>query len=130
MCIRDRLFALIRGFTKVKEKGLGNFWVDLTRSVLYILIPLCFIISIGLVSQGVIQNFKAAETVQLVEPIAVDAEGNIIEDAVIDAKADTVTVDGQVVAGADIITEQFVPVSYTHLDKIWPSRPRWFLYIC
>ena len=104
------LFALIRGFTKVKEKGLGNFWVDLTRSVLYILIPLCFIISIGLVSQGVIQNFKAAETVQLVEPIAVDAEGNIIEDAVIDAEADTVTVAGQVVAGADIITEQFVPM--------------------
>ena len=104
------LFDLIRGFTKVKEKGLGNFWVDLTRSVLYILIPLCFIISIGLVSQGVIQNFKAAETVQLVEPIAVDAEGNIIEDAVIDAEADTVTVAGQVVAGADIITEQFVPM--------------------
>lgn len=104
------LFALIRGFTKVKEKGLGNFWVDLTRSVLYILIPLCFIISIGLVSQGVIQNFKDAETVQLVEPIAVDAEGNIIEDAVIDTEADTVTVAGQVVAGADIITEQFVPM--------------------
>lgn len=104
------LFALIRGFTKVKEKGLGNFWVDLTRSVLYILIPLCFIISIGLVSQGVIQNFKAAETVQLVEPIAVDAEGNIIENAVIDAEADTVTVDGQVIADADIITEQFVPM--------------------
>lgn len=66
------LFALIRGFIKVKAKGLGSFWVDLTRITLYILIPLCIISSLVLVSQGVVQNFSSYETVDLVEPITLD----------------------------------------------------------
>lgn len=102
------LFVLIRGFVKVKTDGLGSFWVDMTRIVLYILIPLNIVISVCLVSQGVVQTFKGAQTVQLVEPIAVDTEGNIIEDAVIEG--DTVTVNGLVVEGAEIVTEQVVPL--------------------
>ena len=66
------LFALIRGFIKVKSKGLGNFWVDLTRITLYLLIPLCIVSSLVLVSQGVVQNFSAYETVDLVEPITME----------------------------------------------------------
>ena len=50
------LFALIRGFVKVKSEGLGNFWADLTRILLYILIPLSILVSVLLVSQGVVQN--------------------------------------------------------------------------
>ena len=65
------LFALIRGFLQVKSTGLGNFWVDLTRIVLHILLPLNLVISLLLVSGGVIQNFKGGETVPLLEPIAV-----------------------------------------------------------
>ena len=104
------LFALIRGFIKVKSEGLGSFWVDMTRIVIHILIPLNIVISLMLVGGGVIQNLKGAETVSLVEPIAADAEGNILEDAVIDLETNTVTVDGEVVEDADIITEQFVPM--------------------
>ena len=104
------LFALIRGFIKVKSSGLGSFWVDLTRIVVHILLPLNLVISLLLVGGGVIQNLKSAETVSLVEPIAVSAEGEILEDAVIDLDTETVTVDGEIVSDAQIVTEQFVPM--------------------
>ena len=89
------LFALIRGFIKVKADGLGSFWVDITRIVIHILIPLNLIISLCLVGGGVIQNLKGAETVSLVEPIAVSADGEILENAEIDLDTNTVTVDGK-----------------------------------
>lgn len=104
------LFALIRGFIKVKTKGLGNFWVDITRIVIYILLPLNLVISLCLVGGGVIQNFKGAETVSLVEPIAVSRDGKILENAEIDLESDTVTIDGKIIEGAQIVTEQFVPM--------------------
>ena len=104
------LFALIRGFIKVKEQGIGSFWVDMTRIVIHILIPLNLVIALLLVGGGVIQNLKGAETVSLVEPVAVDAEGEILEHAVIDMEAGTVTVDGALVPDAEIVTEQFVPM--------------------
>ena len=104
------LFALIRGFTKVKVDGLGSFWVDITRIVIHILIPLNLVISLCLVGGGVIQNLKGAETVSLVEPIAVSADGEILEDAEIDIETGIVTIDGKAVEGAEIVTEQFVPM--------------------
>lgn len=104
------LFALMRGFIKVKDAGLGNFWVDITRIILHILIPLNLFLSLLLVSGGVIQNLKGAQTVSLVEPMAVSAEGEVMEGAQIDLEAGTVTVDGAVVPDAEIITEQFVPM--------------------
>lgn len=104
------LFALIRGFIKVKSTGLGSFWVDMTRIVIHILLPLNLVIAMLLVSGGVIQNIKGAETVTLVEPIAVSADGEILEDAEIDTKAGTVTVDGVLLSDAKIVTEQFVPM--------------------
>lgn len=104
------LFALIRGFTKVKTDGLGSFWVDMTRIMIHVLIPLNLVIAIALAGGGVIQNLKPAETVSLVEPIAVSADGEIIENADIDVDVNTVTVDGQIIDGAQIVTEQFVPM--------------------
>lgn len=104
------LFALIRGFIKVKADGLGSFWVDITRIVIHILIPLNLVISLCLIGGGVIQNFKSAETVSLVEPIAVSAEGEIIENAEIDLEKNIVTVNGETVEDAEIVTEQFVPM--------------------
>lgn len=104
------LFALIRGFMRVKTDGLGSFWVDMTRIIIHILIPLNLVISLLLVSGGVIQNLKAGETVSLVEPIGVSAEGEILENAEIDLEAGTVAVDGQIVEDAEIVTEQFVPM--------------------
>jgi K+-transporting ATPase ATPase A chain len=55
------LLALIRGITRKNTKNLGNFWVDMTRSVIYILIPLSLLLAILLVGQGVVQNFKPFE---------------------------------------------------------------------
>lgn len=104
------LFALIRGFIKVKADGLGSFWVDITRIIIHILIPLNLIISLCLVGGGVIQNLKGAETVSLVEPIAVSADGEILENAEIDLDTNTVTVDGKKIEDAEIVTEQFVPM--------------------
>ncbi|EOU1723576.1 potassium-transporting ATPase subunit KdpA [Clostridium perfringens] len=66
------LFALIRGFTRVNKNGLGNFWRDLTRIVLYLLVPLSIVLSILLVSQGTVQNFKPYEEVALLEEIVLD----------------------------------------------------------
>ncbi|MBF0156455.1 MAG: potassium-transporting ATPase subunit KdpA [Magnetococcales bacterium] len=64
------LAALMRAFTRRESVGLGNFWVDMTRSVLYILLPLSLILSLLLVGQGVVQSFDPYRTVQLVQPVA------------------------------------------------------------
>ena len=104
------LFAMIRGFMKVKTDGLGSFWVDMTRIVIHILIPLNLVIALCLVGGGVIQNLKPAETVSLLEPVAVSADGEILEGAEIDLENNTVMVDGQRVEDAEIVTEQFVPM--------------------
>jgi K+-transporting ATPase ATPase A chain len=59
--------AVIRGFVRRKTSMLGNFWVDTTRCTLYILLPISIILSLVLVSQGVIQNFSTYKTVPLVQ---------------------------------------------------------------
>ena len=59
--------ALIRGFTRKETNGIGNIWVDLVRSVLYVLIPLSVIVSVILVSQGVIQSFHASISAHTLE---------------------------------------------------------------
>ena len=63
------LVALIRGLTKHESKQLGNFWVDTVRGIIYILLPLSLIFSIILVSQGVIQNFKPYQTINLMQSL-------------------------------------------------------------
>lgn len=63
-------FALIRGFAQRSAKSIGNFWVDLTRITLYVLVPLSFIYAVFLVGQGAIQNFSAYKEVNLVESVA------------------------------------------------------------
>jgi len=78
--------ALIRGFARRKTSLLGNFWVDMTRCTLYILIPISIVGALLLVSQGVIQNFSDYKTVPLVQSETydkpkMDAKGNAIKDA-------------------------------------------------
>jgi K+-transporting ATPase ATPase A chain len=62
------LVAFIRGLTRHNTRLLGNFWVDLTRGTLYILLPLALILALALVSQGVVQTFSASANAQLLEP--------------------------------------------------------------
>ena len=63
------VIALIRGFIRKNASGIGNVWLDLFRSVFYVLLPLSFIFSVALVNQGVIQNFSAYQDVKLMEPV-------------------------------------------------------------
>ena len=104
------LFAIIRGLVRVKSNGIGNFWVDMTRIILYILLPLCLVASIFLISQGVPQSLGGNAYVDLLEPMAADAEGNVLTGAEIDLDTQTVTVDGEVVDDAVIITQQVLPL--------------------
>jgi K+-transporting ATPase ATPase A chain len=67
--------AFIRGIARREMKTLGNFWVDLTRGALWVLLPISFVFAIALVSQGVVQNLKPYDTVKLVEPQTVTAPG-------------------------------------------------------
>ncbi len=63
------LIALARGFARRQASGIGNFWVDVTRSTLYILLPLSLLLAGALVTQGVVQTFAPYKTVQLVQPV-------------------------------------------------------------
>jgi K+-transporting ATPase ATPase A chain len=64
------LVALMRGFARREAQGLGNFWVDMTRSTLYVLLPLSVILALALVSQGVVQTFSPYAKAELVQPYA------------------------------------------------------------
>ncbi len=71
------LIAFIRGLFLREAKAIGNFWVDLTRTTLYVLIPLALVLAIALVSQGVVQTFDKGPTVQFLNPIN-NADGNAV----------------------------------------------------
>jgi K+-transporting ATPase ATPase A chain len=81
------VIALIRGFVRENAQTLGNFWVDLTRGTLYILLPLSLVLSLVLVAQGIPQTFAAYQSVPMVESIEydtpkLDASGEPVKDAV------------------------------------------------
>ncbi|MBN8637439.1 MAG: potassium-transporting ATPase subunit KdpA, partial [Anaerolineae bacterium] len=78
------LVALFRGLSRRTTSVIGNFWVDLTRSTLYILLPLSIILALLLVSQGVVQTFDNYQTAQVVDSTALtDADGNAVTEQVI-----------------------------------------------
>ena len=78
--------ALIRGFARHGAEAIGNFWVDVTRATLYVLLPLSAVLAMVLVSQGVIQNFHGYQDVTTVEKLTydnpkVDSAGSELKDA-------------------------------------------------
>ena len=68
-------FALVRGFARHGAQAIGNFWVDLTRSTVYVLLPLSLVFAVVLASQGVIQNFKPDAQVKLTEAVSYTVPG-------------------------------------------------------
>jgi K+-transporting ATPase ATPase A chain len=76
------LAAFIRGIARHSAKLIGNFWVDLTRTTLYILLPLAMIVALVIVSQGVVQTFSPYRTVTLLQPTT-DANGNTVTEQVL-----------------------------------------------
>src|SRR6202142_1151552 len=67
--------AFVRGIARREKETIGNFWVDLTRSTLWLLLPACIVYALLLVSQGAVQNFRPYDTVKLVEPQQVQRVG-------------------------------------------------------
>ncbi|WP_233862759.1 potassium-transporting ATPase subunit KdpA [Paraburkholderia adhaesiva] len=91
------VIALIRGFARHSAKTIGNFWVDITRTTLYVLIPMSAVVAALLMSQGMIQNFKAYQDVPVLQTTTyaapkLDAKGNPVKDA----QGNAVTVDTKV----------------------------------
>src|ERR1700751_3031989 len=74
--------AFIRGIARRQMQTIGNFWVDLVRGILWVLLPFCIVGALVLVSQGVIQNLRPYHTVKLVEPMQVQrvADGKPVVD--------------------------------------------------
>lgn len=94
------VFALIRGFARHSAKTIGNFWADLYRVTVYLLLPLSFVFALVLVSQGVVQNFSAYQDVATIEPTTyevpkLDAAGQPVKDASGNLVNQTVTVTRQ-----------------------------------
>lgn len=104
------LYALIRGFLRVQSQELGSFWVDMTRSILYVLLPLNLVLALCLAGNGVVQTMDGGQAVSLREPVAVSADGTILSNAAINLDTGEVRLNGAAVPGARIVTEQFVPL--------------------
>jgi K+-transporting ATPase ATPase A chain len=97
------LVALIRGFARRSAATIGNFWVDLTRTTLYILLPLSFVGALILVSQGVVQTFKPYVTVAVVQPTEYEEPATEDGKPVLDDK-------GQPKTKKSTLTEQVIAV--------------------
>ena len=67
--------AFVRGIARKERDTIGNFWVDMTRSTLWVLLPMCIVYALLLVSQGAVQNLKPYDTAKLVEPQQVQKNG-------------------------------------------------------
>jgi K+-transporting ATPase ATPase A chain len=105
--------ALIRGFARHGSKSVGNFWVDMTRSTLYILLPLSFVIALVLVSQGAVQNFSAYKSVTTIEPITyqqpkVDTAGNAVKDATGSPVMENVTTQTQTLPMGPVASQEAI----------------------
>jgi len=93
--------AVIRGIARKETDKLGNFWVDTTRCLLWVLLPICLVGSLVFVSQGVIQNLKPYTTVELIEPQTVQVTGA-------DGKTTTQTVTKQVIAQGPVASQEVI----------------------
>jgi K+-transporting ATPase ATPase A chain len=101
--------AFIRGISRREKDTLGNFWVDTTRAALWVLVPISLVAALLLVSQGVIQNFKAYDTVKMVEPQQVQRvrqDGKPVVDK--DGKPVMDTVTDQVIAQGPIASQESI----------------------
>jgi potassium-transporting ATPase potassium-binding subunit len=106
-------FALIRGLARHTATTIGNFWVDLTRVTLYVLLPIAAVLALALASQGVVQTFSAYKDVTTVEALTyqqpkVDAQGNPVKDAAGNAVQETVTTHTQTLTMGPIASQESI----------------------
>jgi K+-transporting ATPase ATPase A chain len=106
-------FALIRGFARRSALGIGNFWVDLTRSTLYILLPLSILFAVIFMGQGVIQNFETYRDVNTLESLTytqpkLDAAGQPLKDEKGNALTETLTTHTQTLAMGPVASQEAI----------------------
>ena len=112
-------FALIRGFARRSAQGIGNFWVDVTRSTLYILVPLSVLIAVVFMQQGVIQNvdaYKEATTLESVSYAApkLDASGAALKDPAGNLITEPATTRTQVLAMGPVASQEAIKMVGTN----------------
>ena len=99
--------AFIRGIARREKDTIGNFWVDITRCTLWVLLPLCLLFAMVLASQGVVQNMRPYDTVKLVEPQQVQKTGA-------DGKPVTATITDQVIAQGPVASQEAIKMLGTN----------------
>ncbi|MGA8075408.1 MAG: potassium-transporting ATPase subunit KdpA [Candidatus Acidiferrales bacterium] len=99
--------AVIRGIARRERETIGNFWVDLTRCFLWVLLPVCLVVSLVFVSQGMVQNLKPYDKAALVEPQQVSVTGS-------DGKTTMQTVSEQVIAQGPVASQEVIKMFGTN----------------
>ncbi len=112
-------FALIRGFARRSAQGIGNFWVDLTRSTLYILVPLSLVLAVIFMGQGVIQNFQGYKQVQALESVTytqpkLDVAGEPLKDTQGNTLTETLTAQTQTLAMGPVASQEAIKMLGTN----------------
>jgi K+-transporting ATPase ATPase A chain len=111
--------ALIRGFARHTARSIGNFWTDVTRAILYVLLPLSTLLAILLVGQGVVQNFSAYKDVPTVETLAyqapkTDAAGNPLKDTAGNPVLENLTTQKQTLPMGPIASQEAIKLLGTN----------------
>lgn len=111
--------ALIRGFARHTSQTIGNFWVDITRGTLYILLPISLVLAVIFMGQGVIQNFDAYKNVQTLDTTSyqvpkVDAVGTPLKDAAGNAVMDNLTTKTQTLPMGPIASQEAIKMLGTN----------------
>ena len=99
--------AVIRGIARREQETIGNFWVDVTRTLLWILLPVCLVISMIFVSQGMIQNLKPYVTTEMVDSQTVQTTGT-------DGKTTTQVVKEQVIPQGPVASQEAIKIFGTN----------------
>ena len=112
-------FALIRGIARRSAQGIGNFWVDLTRSTLYILLPLSLLLAVIFMGQGVIQNFDTYKDVNPLESLTytqpkLDPAGQPLKDSEGNALTETLTTSTQTLAMGPVASQEAIKMLGTN----------------
>ncbi|CAG9932914.1 potassium-transporting ATPase subunit KdpA [Candidatus Nitrotoga arctica] len=112
-------FALIRGFSSRSVKTIGNFWIDITRSTLYVLLPLSIVFAVFLMGQGVIQNFSAYKDVTLLDPVTYmqpksGPDGQPLKDAKGNPVLETLTAKTQTLAMGPVASQEAIKLLGTN----------------
>jgi K+-transporting ATPase ATPase A chain len=113
------LFALIRGLTRHSARAIGNFWVDMTRCTLYVLLPLSFLLALFFVQQGAIQNFDPTVQAHTVESVTydaprLDAQGRPVPDAQGKPETQSATTQTQAIAMGPVASQEAIKLLGTN----------------